>query len=74
MTVNHSTPPKLLTLPEYLRWSGDGRTTAYNKIADGRLKAVKDGRRLKITYVSAVQHLDGLPAAAVRSSSRKAVV
>jgi len=35
---------------------------------------VKDGRRLKITYESAVQHLDGLPAAAVRSSSRKAVV
>jgi hypothetical protein len=66
--------PLLLTLPDYQRMSGDGRTTVYNKIADGRLKAVKDGRRTKIIYESARQHLEGLPPAEVRSSFRKAAV
>jgi hypothetical protein len=63
--------PLLLTIPDYQRLSGDGRTTVYNKLSDGRLKGVKDGRRIKITYQSAREHLDGLPAAEVRSSSRR---
>jgi excisionase family DNA binding protein len=54
-----------------MRISGDGRTTTYVKIADGRLRAVKDGRRLKITYESAQEHMSALPAAQVRLSPRK---
>jgi hypothetical protein len=63
--------PILLTLQAYQRLSGDGRTTVYNKLGDGRLKGVKDGRRIKIIYQSAREHLDGLPAAKVRPAPPK---
>jgi hypothetical protein len=66
-----TSPPILLTLQAYQRLSGDGRSTVYNKLGDGRLKGVKDGRRIKITYESARAHLDGLPAAKVRPASPK---
>jgi hypothetical protein len=66
--------PAYITLSEYMRISGDGRTTTYTKIADGRLRAVKDGKRLKLDYPFAMEHLRGLPEARIRSLSRKTAV
>jgi hypothetical protein len=63
--------PEYITLNEYMRISGDGRSTAYAKIADGRLLAVKDGKRLKINYPHARAHLRSLPPAQIRLVARE---
>jgi hypothetical protein len=68
---NTALEPEYITLNEYIRISGDGRSTAYEKIADGRLLAVKDGKRLKIDYPHARAHLRSLPPAQIRPTARK---
>jgi hypothetical protein len=62
-----------LTVPlqEYMRRSGDSRSTAYEKIRDGRLIAYKDGNRLKIDWPHARNHLQSLPRASIRPVIRK---
>ncbi|WP_210250872.1 DNA-binding protein [Methylobacterium sp. WL8] len=50
-------------LPEFLRWSGLGRTKTLEEIAAGRLHAVKVGRRLLIPVSSAELWLSAQPAA-----------
>jgi hypothetical protein len=66
-------PPEFLTIPEYMRVSGDSRTTTYAKLADGRLRGIKDGRRTKITFRSAREHWDDLPEFEVKTASQKAM-
>ena len=58
--------PRLIPFKEYLRLSGDSRSTGYEKLRDGRIKGVKDGKTLKIIYESAAAHIDGLPRAIIR--------
>lgn len=52
-----------LSLPEFLHWSGLGRTKTLEEIATGRLHAVKVGRRLLIPVAAAELWLAAQPAA-----------
>ena len=52
-----------LSLPEFLHWSGLGRTKTLEEIAAGRLHAVKVGRRLLIPVAAAELWLAAQPAA-----------
>ena len=40
--------PVYATLDVWQRISGDSRSTTYQKLGDGRLRAIKDGERIKI--------------------------
>ncbi len=53
-------PPRAFPLSEFCRIYGIGRTLAYDEIADGRLRAVKVGRRTLITRDAAEEWLAGL--------------
>ncbi|MCB1417648.1 MAG: helix-turn-helix domain-containing protein [Notoacmeibacter sp.] len=50
------------TIPEFVKFSGASRSTAYREIAAGRLKAVKLGKRTLIRADEAQRWLDALPA------------
>jgi excisionase family DNA binding protein len=53
---------RVLTVEEYMEFYGPGRTTTYELINSGRLKAVKLGRRTYILRDSADELLASLPA------------
>jgi hypothetical protein len=61
----------LISFGEYLRRSGDSRSTGYEKIRDGRIIARKDGNKLKIDWPHARNHLENLPRANIRPVTRK---
>jgi hypothetical protein len=63
--------PAFATLEEWQRISGDRRSTTYEKIGDGRLRAVKDGRRLKIDVAHGLAQLRALPPARIRPAAKK---
>lgn len=50
----------------FARWAGVGRTTAWNEIRLGRLRAVKVGARTLITFEDAQTWLSSRPQAARR--------
>jgi hypothetical protein len=58
--------PEHWSIQEYMRQSGDSRTTVYAKLKDGRLLGKKDGRRTKIVTASARKHMNDLPDFAVK--------
>ncbi len=64
-------PTVFVVLDEWMRISGDGRSTSYEKIRDGRLRAVRDGGRLKIDLQHGLEHLRSLPRAVLRPSVKK---
>jgi hypothetical protein len=59
--------PEFMFLDEFCRRDGCGRTTAYRKIAERLIDARKDGKRIKITTVSARRHWDSLPPAKIKA-------
>lgn len=54
-------PRRALSVPEFCRRYGVGRTMAYEEIAEGRLVAVKAGRRTLIPLDAAKSWLAALP-------------
>ena len=62
VSVSASVQPGCLTIPDFCRWSGIGRTTVYALIKDGSLAARKCGKRTLISYDDAVRWRDGLAA------------
>jgi len=63
--------PAFATLDEWQRISGDRRSTTYEKLGDGRLRAVKDGRRLKIDVQHGLAQMRSLPPAVIRTQRKK---
>ena len=61
-------PPAAMSVPDFAKWAGIGRTTAFNEIRSGRLKAVKVSSRTLIKYEDAKHWLEALP---VRVVDRK---
>ena len=46
-----------MTIKDFSRWAGIGRTKVYEEIADKRLAPFKIGNRTLVTYVEAVRWL-----------------
>lgn len=54
--------PGSLSVNDFCRWAGVGRTAAYAEMKAGRLTARKFGRRTFIPMAEAERWLDALPA------------
>jgi excisionase family DNA binding protein len=54
-------PRRAFSIREFCRQYSIGRTNAYQEIATGRLRAVKIGRRTRITHDDAEAWLAALP-------------
>ena len=63
-----TTEPNYLTINDFRSRYGVGNTLTYEMISDGRLRAVKLGRRTLIDAASARELFDSLPAATRRRS------
>jgi excisionase family DNA binding protein len=50
-----------LTIREFCRWSGIGATKTFSEIREGRLRAVKFGKRTLVRLDDARRWLDALP-------------
>lgn len=64
-TINHPALPPTMTKAAYsvndaLRLLGVGRTHLYRQIQDGKLKALKSGRRTLIPATEIIAYLDRL--------------
>jgi excisionase family DNA binding protein len=72
--VDHEvTPlPRFASIRDWCRISGMGRTTVYQRIASGELRAVKLGTRVLIDVESGLAWLSSLPAADIRWGRRRA--
>jgi hypothetical protein len=71
MDDNHQDDPRsggkrYGTIPQWCRDSGLGRTSTYQEIAAGNLRAVKRGGRTLIDYEVGFTWLDSLPAVKIR--------
>jgi excisionase family DNA binding protein len=64
--------PRLASIKDWCRVSGMGRTTVYQRIASGELKAVKLGARVLIDVEQGLQWIASLPPADIRCGRRKA--
>jgi hypothetical protein len=64
-TMTSTQYPAWATIAEWQRLSGDGRTKTYEKLADGRLRGVKDGKRLKIDVQHGLTQIRNLPPAKI---------
>ncbi|MFG1416725.1 DNA-binding protein [Xanthobacter sp. V0B-10] len=53
-----------LSILEFCKWAGIGRTLAYKEIECGKLRIKKVGRRTLITMDAARNWLDALPSGA----------
>jgi excisionase family DNA binding protein len=53
--------PIACTIPDAVRVSGISRTSIYGALKEGRLSAVKCGKRTLITYASLSNFLASLP-------------
>ncbi len=60
--------PVSMSIANAVRWSGICRTEIYNLIGEGKLKAVKNGRRTLIVTESLRSHIHSLPAAKIGAS------
>lgn len=61
----------LLTVPEAARLLGMARTTAYQRIQEGDLRAVKDGSQYKVPRAAVDEYADRLRAARGQASKRR---
>lgn len=59
--------PAAMSVPAFARWAGIGRTTAFNEIKNGRLRAVKVSSRTLITTSEAERWLNALPTRAPKN-------
>ena len=57
---NSQSAPGAMSVDEFCRWARIGRTSAYNEIANGRLRALKVGRRTVIPADAARHWLEAL--------------
>jgi len=65
-TMSDTTPePFGYTIKEWMIRSHMGRTATYAAIADGRLEAVKNGKRTLIVAASGNRFLESLPRAVI---------
>jgi hypothetical protein len=69
--MNTQAPVVFVTIDEWKRMSGDSRSTIYESLGDGRLRAVKDGRRTKIDAEHGLAQMRGLPPAPIRSAKKR---
>lgn len=65
-------PVEYLTVDAFRARYGIGTTLTYEMVADGRLRAVKLGRRLLIDAASARELFAALPAPALTTGLRRA--
>ena len=66
--MQHDQQKLAYTLKEFMALAGVGRSFVYEEIAEGRLNAVKAGRKTLIREEAARAWLDALPAMASTSS------
>ncbi|MCB8883987.1 helix-turn-helix domain-containing protein [Acidisoma cellulosilytica] len=66
----HTIEPLAYTIPAAIKVSGVARTSLYRLMSEGRLVAVKNGRRTLIRADSLKQYLASLPVADFRSSKK----
>jgi predicted DNA-binding transcriptional regulator AlpA len=59
-----------LSIPEAVQASGFSRSSLYEEISAGRLRAIKRGRRIAILTIDFRTWLEGLPEARARRSLR----
>jgi len=67
---NSQSAPGTMSVDEFCRWARIGRTSTYNEIAKGRLRALKVGRRTVIPADAARQWLEALKPVASGPASR----
>ena len=65
---NSQSAPGAMSVDEFCRWARIGRTSTYNEIANGRLRALKVGRRTVIPAEAARQWLEALKPVASNGS------
>lgn len=64
-TISQSGPgniePAAMSIPDWCRWSGHGRTKTYELIKAGEIEAVKAGSRTLVITESGKRYLGRLP-------------
>lgn len=68
-SIKDPRPGCAMSVDVFARWAGIGRTTAWNEIRVGRLRAIKVSARTLITFDDAQAWLSSLPVA--RQTSRQ---
>lgn len=63
--------PAYATIERWCDLSGIGRRVTYDMLAEGKLRAIKNGRRTLIDVVHALAYLASLPPAQVRPQHRR---
>ena len=66
LLVSNNDPPTsfgAMSVDAFAKWAGVGRTTAWNEIRLGRLRAVKVSSRTLVKFEDAQSWLSSLPAA-----------
>lgn len=58
--------PEFASIDQWVKLSGLGRTTTYSLISQGKLRAVKAGRRTLIDVPAGIAWINSLPEAEVR--------
>lgn len=61
--------PQFATLRDWCRISGMGRTTVYQRLASGELRAVKLGTRVLVDVEAGLAWIASLPAADIRKAA-----
>ncbi|MDP2227067.1 MAG: hypothetical protein Q8J78_06285 [Moraxellaceae bacterium] len=60
-SAEKSARPGAMSVNDFATWAGLGRTTAWNEIREGRLRAVKVSSRTLVTMTDAEQWLISRP-------------
>ncbi len=61
LQVSSPTSQAAMSVDAFARWAGIGRTTAWNEIREGRLRAIKVSARTLVTLTDAQIWLSCLP-------------
>jgi len=67
----NATLPEFAVMEDWIRISGIRRSSSYELIAAGHLKAVKSGKRLLVDVRHGLAYLRSLPPAQIRPSRPK---
>lgn len=65
--MNNQTP-NAMTIAQLCAWANISRSKAYDEIANGRLKALKLGRKTLVTRDDAIAWFQALPSLVSRAS------